>query len=179
MKLLKFRISDFSENQIKEFSKYVDAKRNKILSQSAIAHYKTKEYLSDIMSVALKDIQFKYNKNGKPYVENGPHFSISHSGDYIFIVFDNKEIGIDVERIRDVNPKLLGKIATDEEINNFDNENFNTEFLKLWTLKEAYFKYKGTGITDLKSVNKKQIESLYEIHTEITNEYILTIITTG
>ena len=50
----------------------------------------------------MGDIESKiqYNKYGKPYLdEDKNYFNISHTGNYVVFVKDEKKIGIDIERI--------------------------------------------------------------------------------
>ena len=67
-----------------------------------------------------------------------------------------------VEQIRAVRSKLTGKVCTPEELRYIQEapgwgEILTGEamlrFFRVWTSKEAYFKWTGTGITDLKSVD--------------------------
>ena len=58
---------------------------------------------------ALKKILMEYygksapeilrTENGKPYVENGPFFSVTHTNNRLYIVFSEEEIGLDAESI--------------------------------------------------------------------------------
>ena len=48
------------------------------------------------------------------------------------------------------------KHSADDKI--ISDENVKKRFFEIWTAKEAYFKMKGSGITDLKSVNTLKIE---------------------
>ena len=56
-----------------------------------------------------------------------------------------------------IKPALIQKVCTNEElayVNSAPDEHErNYRFFEVWTSKEAYFKYIGTGITTLKSVN--------------------------
>ena len=56
-------------------------------------------------------------------------------------------LGIDVEKIKKYDEKIIKRIYSKREfdfINNSNNKNY--EFTKLWTYKEAFVKFKGTGI---------------------------------
>ena len=176
MKILKFNIRDFSENELLFFEGFAQSKSKIVKPQTAIAHYKVKEYLSQIFNTPINNIMFTLNEYGKPYYGKEIFFNISHSSDEIIIVFDKEEIGVDIERIKNINPKLLKKIATEKEQAEFDFEKFDINFLKLWTLKEAYFKFIGTGITDLKSISADEIQNKYYTETIIENEYIISIV---
>lgn len=93
------------------------------------------------------------NKHGKPYLKEYPDifFNISHcssSGSrsrMAVCVFGNSSVGIDIEAKRPFSERLLKKVLSSEEYNNFDTSD-ELGFLKYWTLKEAYGKAKGVGM---------------------------------
>ena len=91
-----------------------------------------------------------YNDNKKPYFKDSKiYFNISHSKDLIAIIIDNKECGIDIEYI-DYNKqldKLALKVLSEKEINKYNiKKDKHKYFFKIWTKKETYYKYFGTGI---------------------------------
>ena len=55
-----------------------------------------------------------------------------------------------------------------------DEEEKNIRLIEIWTFKEAYFKYMGTGITDFLSVDFFDEKILRK--KEITDEYIYHIV---
>ena len=110
---------------------YIDYKRD------------SKEYLKEILKEYHIDYDIFYNEYGKPYIKNNPiYFNISHSGDYIVIIISDKECGIDIEKIRGLNNKIIDKICIDKEKKSIIDDKTYT---KIWTMKEAYSKYKGIG----------------------------------
>ncbi|MGI6727397.1 MAG: 4'-phosphopantetheinyl transferase family protein [Anaerovoracaceae bacterium] len=95
---------------------------------------------------------------GKPYfhgLEN-IHFSISHSGDYWGCVFEEVNIGFDLEdlsrRMNGNNPltferqKAIAKRFFTTKEYEYISTVGKASFLKIWVRKEAYLKYKGIGI---------------------------------
>jgi 4'-phosphopantetheinyl transferase len=96
-------------------------------------------------------LEIVYDSFGKPsfYNNSAIHFSISHTSDYIAIVIDNEEIGIDIEYIRKHKQAVARRFFTAEEneyLFSLPNQDFDIAFTKLWTLKEAFSKCIGTGI---------------------------------
>jgi len=91
----------------------------------------------------------KFNEYGKPYLVEGPEFSISHCKSAIAVAINDSPIGIDVESIRRVDQSLISRTMNDEEQNiiRFSDDPARA-FTRLWTMKEAYLKYLGTGIVD-------------------------------
>ena len=170
-----YNSDNFDLNQIENFKKQINEPNIKS-KERIIGHYFIKKELSKQLKKPISEIEFKYNAHNKPYIDNAFYFNISHSGKYIILAISNLPIGVDIESFKKINPKLINRIATKEDIESFDNRNYDLEFLKLWTLKEAYFKFIGTGITNLKAVTKNQIYSRCNVLTTINENFVLTII---
>lgn len=83
---------------------------------------------------------------GKPELSGGAgvHFNLSHAGDYAAAVFDEGEVGIDVEQVRRVNVNVMRRQFTAEENAYLLSE--PDAFLRLWTRKESYCKAVGEGL---------------------------------
>lgn len=110
----------------------------------------------------LTDIPLHREAGGRPYLTGCPlYVSISHSDELVACAISSESVGIDIERIRPTRRNLFQKVCVDEELAYVqpgpealctDPESLR-RFFEIWTAKEAYFKKRGTGITDLKSVN--------------------------
>ncbi len=92
-----------------------------------------------------EDGMVRYGEHNKPYLEQGPFFSISHSRRYSVLAVSENEIGIDIEMHEGPNEKLCKRCFTEEEQKfvGLSEENF----LRLWTAKEAVLKFLGTGFS--------------------------------
>ena len=122
-------------------------------NQKIAADMLCRQMLAEESGIPSESIIFSKGKNGKPYAENcSSEFSISHCGNLVICAVSEKEIGIDIEKIRDIRLKTAEKFATERELEYIGN---NTEgFFRIWTLKEAFFKCKGTGLgADIKRVS--------------------------
>lgn len=112
----------------------------------------------------MGDIESKiqYNKYGKPYLdEDKNYFNISHTGDYVVFVKDEKKIGIDIERIREKNLNIIKHAFNDKEIEMIHG---SAEILtKLWTIKESVYKASGAEkYLDFKNIDtSNEIEVVY------------------
>lgn len=99
---------------------------------------------------------FRYNEHGKPFLKNYPdwYFSISHSRNAVCCIIAKKDIGIDIEEIREYKEPLAKYSCNDKEMSAINQSKDKAdEFYKLWTKKEAAFKLIGTGITkDIKNI---------------------------
>ncbi|MDR1725048.1 MAG: 4'-phosphopantetheinyl transferase superfamily protein [Bacteroidales bacterium] len=97
-------------------------------------------------------LEIVYKSNGKPFFKNNNtiKLSISHTYDYVAVAISNREIGIDIEHLRQNKQEIAKRFFTNEE-NNFlssvNTDSYDFYFTKLWTLKEAYSKCIGAGIS--------------------------------
>lgn len=90
-----------------------------------------------------------YTPEGKPYIKEGPCFSISHCKNALAVVIDDRPIGIDIETIRPLRPALVERTMNMNEQNLIAcDPDPARAFIRLWTRKEALLKWKGTGIVE-------------------------------
>ncbi len=115
------------------------------------------------------------NENGKPYFDKtselgNMNFSISHTNNLWCMVIGSQKLGIDIQYIKKkeksiVNHnKIIKKFFGKEEQDFLKGKN-EDDFIKLWTLKEAYGKYLGIGIDKgllRKKFKKEFLENLWE-----------------
>jgi phosphopantetheinyl transferase len=100
----------------------------------------------------------------KPFLEDEAwHFSLSHCGDYAAaIVSRNKRVGVDVELVSEKVARVQHKFLTEDELGmvsavwigqaaTHQPSSINHPLLTAcWSIKEALFKWKGTGEIDFK-----------------------------
>lgn len=96
-----------------------------------------------LSAMHIGEMEFLYNEHGKPYIEGGPFFSISHCKEAIAVAIDDQPIGIDIEAIRNVDQDLILRTMNEEEQKQIHS---NRDFTRLWTQKEAIVKAQGVGI---------------------------------
>ncbi len=172
MKLYSFDIKEFTDELFLSAYKGLCDDKKTSIDRCKVDRVKKLRVAGDmLLKKALKekgvtDFELYKNSKGKPYIKNSPYyFNISHSGDIAICGISDTEIGVDIEEIRKVNLKTTTRFATErEKVYIFgktpSDEDFKTDlydvyerFFEIWTLKEAYFKKLGSGIsTDLKSV---------------------------
>ncbi len=104
-----------------------------------------------LAEIGIEEFSLRYGENGKPYIdgEDGIFFNLSHSGDYAVCAIFCREIGIDIEKVGTVSERLLKRVTTANEyeyLASLDEDLKNEEFCRLWSAKESYMKYLGTGI---------------------------------
>jgi len=109
---------------------------------------------------------YKY-EGGKPFLQNYPNidFNLSHTKNMVMCgITENGKIGVDVEHIRTIHKNVADKVYSDFEIQYINEipELKENRFFEIWTKKEAYTKYIGTGLRN----NIKDINMLASIHTD-------------
>lgn len=112
-----------------------------------------------------KPIDYIYDAHGKPdFAEEGMHFNLSHSGEYVCLVMDEQPVGVDIQQMRPLkNYHLAEKYFSEKELSKIEtcvNETEKVEcFYDIWVKKEAYAKLTGEGIGQMVGVDTED-ESL-------------------
>ncbi len=115
---------------------------------------------------------FKYYEHGKPFMESGPYFSISHCKEGIAVAVDDTPIGIDIEGIRHADKELIARTMNKEEQEGMDER----KFTRLWTQKEAIVKAEGVGIVSFEQLREIRCQnSEFRIQTIEKEKYIYSI----
>ncbi len=97
-----------------------------------------------------EEITFEANQYGKPHIKGRDdlHFNLSHSGIWVVAAVDTEPVGIDVERISDVDLSISKNYFSEDEHNDLMGQRDKISyFFTLWTLKESYIKITGKGLT--------------------------------
>lgn len=111
--------------------------------------------LARYLALAPEQVPFRYTNYGKPMLEgiNPLRFNLTHShGLALLAVTVGREIGVDVERIRD---NLEGELLAERffssreaaELRSLPAELRREAFFHCWTRKEAYIKAAGKGLS--------------------------------
>ena len=123
----------------------------------------------ELMGYGLRD--FCYNEHGKPYLEGGPYFSISHCKAGIAVAVDDQPIGIDIETIRHAKEDLIERTMNEQERVGMDDR----KFTRLWTRKEAVVKAEGTGIYSFEQLQTILDNEEWTLDTFEKDNYIYSI----
>jgi 4'-phosphopantetheinyl transferase len=127
-------------------------------SQFLVARALLRTTLSRYADVAYRDWNFEVNSYGKPYILLPQdcidlHFNISHTEGLVACAVSRKYVvGIDIENsLRDLDNLISdpGIFAVSEmramrQLSEFERKQ---HFFSLWTLKEAYIKARGIGLS--------------------------------
>ncbi len=145
-----------------------------------------RQLLSEVLKIAPERLAFSYTSLGKPLLKDGSyHFNISHSEHIVAVCVDDGPIGIDIEKIRDIDPKVAPRFFSPAELiylfghepKDIDLERPLTpdarlRFFEIWTAKEAYLKRTGDGMTHVKNIDTTPFS--FERHL-LPEDYIVTI----
>ncbi len=174
-KYISLRIDEADENVYQQtFDAMSSDRKEKIIrlknenqkKLSLLGEYLAKKLISNEKGIPFNQVILKIDSMGKPYTPaySDIHFNISHSYNIAVAAISNRPIGIDIEKIHPVSLKLTEKVCTENELKyifgklpadsdyeiQYPDISYD-RFFEIWTLKEAYFKYLGTGITEFKS----------------------------
>ena len=100
------------------------------------------------------DYEIELSENGKPRIkERGDvFFNISHSGEMVCLGISDKEIGVDVEKVKHFRESLINYVfmPQDQELAKelaMSESNMDKVYTRLWTIKESIMKHTGKGIS--------------------------------
>jgi 4'-phosphopantetheinyl transferase len=110
-----------------------------------------RELLGAYLGESPAQVRFVPNAWGKPEPEGGPPFNLAHSGDLALYAVADREVGIDVERVRPLeDPAGLAKrffSPTEvEALQALSPTLQRVAFFTTWVRKEAYVKARGEGL---------------------------------
>lgn len=160
MKYIVKNIKEFNKEDLNDF--YLRIPKQKRMQIDKYKNYetKTRTLVAEILlnnllasqNISYQNTKYFNNKYGKPYLKNSElFFNVSHSFDYIITTISNKEIGIDIEKVRKTSLKVINQFATSKEKKYIlsSDENIEERIFKIYTLKEAYFKMLGTNLNHI------------------------------
>lgn len=150
-----------------------EKKKIQSLSSYLLLRYILNEYGFDI-----KDYEFNYDSNNKPYIKDlALKFNISHSKNIVCCVIDTVDVGVDCEYInyiKDIS-RIIKYTFSDSEYQEYLKLNEKERidyFYQKWVMKEAYFKQIGKGLTkEFKKVNLSF--KTFKITDTLNNQYYI------
>ena len=100
----------------------------------------------NMFEVKNNQLSFITNEYGKPQLAGFPnfHFNISHTRNAMVVAIGEKPVGVDVEQVKKADLNIAPRFFTEQE-NTFILDkvsNQDKRFYEIWTIKEAYIKYR-------------------------------------
>lgn len=121
--------------------------RHRCIAADALLRFAVRQVLGS------EDFRVERTAGGKPYLPAAPGFcfNLSHSGPWVAIAWGDAPVGIDVEQIAmDAGKEAVARrfFRSDEQAYLFaaSGEERARRFFEIWTMKESFLKYQGTGI---------------------------------
>lgn len=92
-----------------------------------------------------EDVDLSYDENGKPYLKDGKHISITHSFHFSAIIVSDAIIGIDIEKQRSKISIIAHKFV-DYEFDYLDENSpdYVNKLTVIWCVKESLYKLFAT-----------------------------------
>lgn len=150
----------FTKEEYNTCLNYISRERRDLLSKfhRSMDQYRglassllTRCIINESTGIDNRDIIIEKSDYGKPYCNAAMDikFNLSHSGNCVVGVFDKNQVGIDVEVIGDKdNDDIVKRFFSKHEQDYYTTcEDKSRKFYKLWTIKEAYIKYLGLGMS--------------------------------
>lgn len=137
--------------------------------RSLLGHLLSRYAIIQAYALTNKEIQIRRRAYGKPYIKDYSqiHYNISHSGEWVVVAIGKSPIGIDVEN-RKEDWDLIGERVFSESEKYWSQNSYKRKAI-LWTIKEAYVKYLGIGLS--KSLNSFSIDMKKRIITEVQKPF--------
>lgn len=198
MKFLISNINSLSKN-IEDYYTYLTKERIDKIEKNMFADDKKRSVISGLMINAIvegreegivdadaltdyKTAITKEGKHGKPFFEDSDiYFNVSHSGEYVACAYGDKEVGVDIQKNKELKDNLVKRISHEKD------DTVNP--LAIWVIKESYVKLLGQGLSfdmrrcyidfeknmviDMSGANRN---ASFELH-KISEDYLLSVCT--
>lgn len=139
-------ISEARRREIFRFQREKD-RRAKILAEIL-----ARELAAAEMGCSVEEIQLERDERGKPWLVNSPlQISLSHSSNWVACSISAARNGVDVEENFSDALEIAKSFFAPTEyllLQRLYGDELRRKFLSLWTLKESYAKFLGTGIDE-------------------------------
>lgn len=145
-KLLRL-VSEEKKERIQRFHRYKDSQ------MCLLADVLIRKIIIVKCNIDNYEITFIKGVNGKPEINNpfsNIKFNYSHSGDWVVCAVSEVPVGIDVERIKDIDMAIAERFFSMREYEDLMKLEMDKQlkyFYDLWTLKESYVKWDGRGLS--------------------------------
>ncbi len=137
--------------------------RMRTFSQAALAHVYLaahglkRSLLAQMTGCSPEELQFDSAKGGKPFISGpamatGWHFNLSHTGTMVAVAASRQPVGIDIEDLSrrvpdlDIAKRYFSRREYQHIASCAPSERAGL-FLQYWTLKEAFLKAEGWGLS--------------------------------
>lgn len=167
-RIIKLCAEDYGDSFFDSELVYLDSrKRERALSYKfgrdrkncILGDYALRRLVSSETGCAIEKVRLSSDGNGSPFVlypaGTGLSCSVSHSGSMVVAAVSSVPVGIDIEQIKVDDIDVTSQVCNERELSYLcENASDPAAFFRIWTVKEAYLKCIGTGITDISDLRK-------------------------
>ncbi len=127
-----------------------------------LGDYALRRLVSSETGCAIEKVRLSSEGNGRPFVlypsGTGLFCSVSHSANMVVAAVSSVPVGIDIEQIKVNDIDVTSQVCNERELLYLSKHASDpAAFYRIWTVKEAYLKCIGTGITDISDL--KNVDS--------------------
>ena len=175
-------IDSFSQKELEAEYKLCDENyKNKLLLYKSAKRKRQSLSARLILRSAIAEIYGKtvykitYTEKGKPILPFCS-FGLSHSENVSVCVISDKNIGVDIEKIRTIKMGSNFHFLTAEEIEFLkSSKDYSASFIYLWTRKEALLKCSNISSKELSSISVLKDNDKFIFKTENYQDYIISL----
>lgn len=142
-----------------------------------LMYYKLIKLVSQKYHIPVRELIIKKLTEGNPIFEYHREikFSCSHTRFGMAFSVGKVKNGIDIERIKELKRSVIEKVYNENEKKYVGNNKFR--YYEVWTRKEAYLKYIGTGIVSLRGLRDVSTLTNCQIkfETVMYKEYVISL----
>lgn len=141
---------------------------------------------SAVKSIFGNETTLQHLDSGQPYIQGNKHISISHSKNYIVIAVGVHCLGVDIEEPTEKLLKVLPRILSKSEYEDFQKNPSTTLACKVWGTKESILKYTGNVKLDyrkdirlekIEPIKASYMDTVFNIEFENIDNLIVTLVT--
>lgn len=161
MEIYAVKVLDISESVLDKLCLLIDEDKKDRIHRFVNKQDKIRALIADILvrfiimkklQIKNNNIAFRRNDYGKPFLKGYENFNfnISHSEDFVVCAIDEKPIGIDIEKINQIEYEEICKGFFSMSENDYIEKTLDnrlSRFYEIWTLKESYIKLCGKGLS--------------------------------
>ena len=134
-----------------------------------------------LQHLGYSDFDLYYDEFGKPHLKDGKHLSISHSNGYSGIVISDKNVGLDIEQLKEKTLKIAFRYMEVKHLENLSEAEQLKKATVVWGIKETIFKVKNeVGISFIDHIFENEFafddkKATVELHFNNQIEYFETV----
>lgn len=178
MKLYFVRLNGLDINMVDRYTYLVPRERRERIMRYRSRRDRLLSLAAGLLIQLAGKGEVLHGEHGKPYFADGSvHFSLSHAGSCSAIAISDSEVGLDVEEISHrVDRRIARQFHPNERAYIDHAEDPLSALIEIWTRKESYVKYTGTGIAvDLSEFDVTSPPLSSMIYTYSKDEYYISI----